>query len=93
MKQTCSTVQKVPESPVLDYLKEKMLRETLKFAAGRQIFCHGCSVILDWKTTVVVSADKGEKHAMLIICRDCFNPKGVEKLKGNGYKVEIDQWK
>lgn len=77
---------------VTDYLKEKCLKETLKYAAGRQMFCKNCSKVLDWKTTVVITAEKEGKKAVVIACTDCFNPKGLDKLEAQGFTVEIDKW-
>jgi len=71
---------------------KRMLKETLKYAAGKQMFCHNCSVILDWKKTVVITASKGDRKATLIVCRDCFKPSGIESLIDKGFTIEIDKW-
>jgi len=80
------------ENAVFDYLKEKVLRETLKFAAGHHIFCKYCGDVLDWKTTVVVTASKDGESATVVVCTKCFNPKGLDKIESQGYTVEVDKW-
>ena len=87
------------DSLLTDYLKKKMLKETLKFAAGKQMFCKNCGQILDWKTTVVIHAQKegsipknGAHSVTVIICKDCFDPAGKEKLEKGGYGIVIDKW-
>jgi RNase P subunit RPR2 len=87
-----TTTEQISKTPTLeDYLRTKMLKETLKYAAGQQIFCRGCSTILDWKTTVVINAKNDKGSSLVIICTDCFKPEGVEELEKNGFTVEIDK--
>lgn len=78
---------------MMDYFHKKMLKETLKYAAGKQLFCAACEQVLDWKTTVLITA-KAEtgRTVTAIICKKCYNPNGVESLEEQGFTVEVDKW-
>lgn len=80
------------ECPIMGAFEKKMLKETLKYAAGRQISCPGCGVILDWRTVVLVTAKSNEGTGSLILCKECYKPENVELLKEEGYTVEVDKW-
>ena len=80
------------EGGVIDHLKRRLLKETLKYAAGQQMFCKACGQILDWKTTVVFSAESDKGKATVILCETCYSLTNVKSLEAQGYTVEVDKW-
>ena len=79
-----------------DYIQQKALKETLKYAAGKAMFCPECQKVLNWKDTVVVTASKdGKTQGTLILCNNCYSEpdkEGYKKLADAGITVEIDKW-
>lgn len=79
-----------PEASDFDKaLVNQLNRELLKYAAGKQIFCRQCKVVLDWKTTVIVDIEKGPQKHSVIVCNKCFKPEGVPVLEADGFTVEV----
>jgi len=70
-----------------------MNRQLLKYAAGQHMFCKNCQAVLDWKTTIIFTASKGDRKATVVLCDKCFNPGGVDKLQRDGYETEITSYK
>jgi hypothetical protein len=79
---------------VLEYLHKKILKETLKYAAGKQMFCRKCETILDWKTTVLSTfkSPNADETGTFILCTECYTPEIVKSLEGQGFIVEVDKW-
>ena len=82
-----------PQVKSLDqYMVNKINGELLKFAAGNHMFCKGCDQVLDWKTTVIIEAEKDSKTVTVVSCNKCFNPKGLKALEEKGFTIEITKY-
>lgn len=71
--------------PFTDMLHKTVNRNLLKYAAGRAIFCPGCSAIMDWKRTVIVEFPKGQT---VVRCCKCWD----ETLKVILKDVPLSKW-
>lgn len=67
------------KNKLFDPMKEKLEIETLKYAAGRQIFCPSCHVILDYRDSVLWTSPAARTG---INCSACWQH-GLDKIHDN----------
>lgn len=83
------------ENTVESLIRTPVESNLLKYSAGQAIFCPNCSVIMDWRKTVVatvhVKPENGEEKCIrsYVVCVKCWDKRshivreGLEKAKAN----------
>jgi hypothetical protein len=62
---------------VLDFFTVMAEHQLLKYAAGKQMFCPKCDVIMDYRKTVIIT---GTDDKSLTLCQKCFDSEPVQAV-------------
>jgi hypothetical protein len=67
---------------VTDHLETRMRKETLKYAAGRAIFCPTCGTIMDYRRTALIDIYGTDNSRMAkAYCTNCVDDDTIDRLR------------